>query len=296
MRLGPCFLFYFFIFLCLWNKFASWWFNRLLFFIYLATSTIKYWIQKYKKKKKVHLRSFFAYPSTPNIKNMHLRSGNKYLQQRHDHKHETIKLRFGRTYQRYTRAHHPNHHRNQHRLKAKRRYSWDSLPSELQYEIMTLVLHNDKPLALPKIFQYARICRSWRLRVAEYIYHEEPNPAKLLHNAAKNNKVGVVKLLIHRPDFHQHPLRTFKLNNLLRVAASARATEVVQMVLDTPECFQDYVDWDKLISIAAMVNDLTVVSMIFQRSKCLFIPIPTHQSAARCGKGQRHRRNENASR
>jgi hypothetical protein len=243
-----------------------------LSFIYLAPPSAKYSVQMYKRKKKNGSQISLCLPFNTFHKNMHLRSGNiyhPYPRECQGHSRETVYLRHNRKYQRCLQGHHLNHHpkhRRRVQLKARRRCSWNSLPPELQDEVMTTVLHGGKPLTLLKILRYARICRSWRLRVAEYIYHEEPYPEKLLHDAARNNKVGVVKLLMGRPDFHQCHSRTLKLNSLLRVAASARATDVVRMVLDTPECLQDYVDWEKLISFAAEANALAVVRMVFQRS------------------------------
>jgi ankyrin repeat protein len=130
---------------------------------------------------------------------------------------------------------------------------------------MTMVLHDDSPLTLPKILQYAQICRSWRQRVAEYLYHEEPNPIGLLHEAAERNVVGVVWLLIDRSDFDQGTPRTFKIYNLLSVAAKSNALAVVMILLQRSNgCLNRY-QRNTLLHDAARANAVDVMRVLFDR-------------------------------
>src|SRR5207244_1427478 len=108
-----------------------------------------------------------AYPSSPTIKNMHLRSGKKYHPYLHGHSRKTVHLRHNRTYQRCSRDHHPNHHRRQNQRKA-RRCPWNSLPTELQGDIFReLLIDSDIPLSA--LTSIRLVCGTWNVIVSDLV-------------------------------------------------------------------------------------------------------------------------------
>src|SRR5438128_1939750 len=88
-------------------------------------------------------------------------------------------------------------HRRRHHLKT----TWYSLPSEIQYKIVKGVLCDDT-ISLRQILRYMNTHKQWRGHVRRFIYYNEPNPKKLLQVAVESDAVGIVRLLIDRPDIH----------------------------------------------------------------------------------------------
>ena len=188
----------------------------------------------------------------------------------HDyHPRDIVHLRYGRTYQRRFGVH-PNdlRRRHQNRLKAMKRCSWDSLSPELQYNIVTITLYDDGPLTISKISRYARICRSWRLHVARYLYHDETDPIRLLFKAVEKDISGVASVLINRPDLQRRPLRAFELNNLLHIAVTTNALDVITMIFQKTNVSPNRCQRNNLVQDAAKRNFVDVTRMLLEIFNC----------------------------